>query len=180
MRIYWYISPPSEPPCNVIKSPKSSSLLTLFSVVNFHWPSNQKIDIRSLHYWPLSFTYLFLLWFPQWLGSGSHQVPELADQTVEERLITFDWERNFHSFQDATRRGAFRPLCWVKTQVPHWRKFPRPLPFFPISGVACRMKRLTVGFIGTHIGTGISCSGLLRPQRHPVGHERTAHLRPST
>ena len=44
---------------------------------------------------------------------------ELADQTVEERLITFDWERNFHSFQDATRRGAFLPLCWVKTQVPH-------------------------------------------------------------
>ena len=41
------------------------------------------------------------------------------------------------------------------------------------------MKRLTVGFISTHIGTGISCSGLLRPQRHPVGHERTAHLRPS-
>ena len=42
---------------------------------------------------------------------------ELADQTVEERLITFDWDRNFHSFQDATRRGAFRPLCWLKTQA---------------------------------------------------------------
>ena len=43
--------------------------------------------------------------------------PELADQTVEERLITFDWDKNFHSFQETTRRGAFRPLCWVKTQA---------------------------------------------------------------
>ena len=43
--------------------------------------------------------------------------PELSDQTVEERLITLDWEKNFNSFQDATRRGAFRPLCWVKTQA---------------------------------------------------------------
>ena len=43
--------------------------------------------------------------------------PELADQTVEERLITFDWDKNFHTFQEATRRGAYRPLCWGKTQA---------------------------------------------------------------
>lgn len=43
--------------------------------------------------------------------------PELADQTVEERLITFDWDKNFHTFQEATRKGAFRPLCWGKTQA---------------------------------------------------------------
>ena len=43
--------------------------------------------------------------------------PELADQTVEERLITFDWEKNFETFQEATRKGAFRPLCWGKTQA---------------------------------------------------------------
>ena len=55
---------------------------------------------------------------------------ELADQTVEERLITFDWERNFHSFQDATRRGAFRPLCWVKTQALIDVSFPELFLFF--------------------------------------------------
>ena len=59
------------------------------------------------------------IWY-KWRGSDPVRIkspPELADQTVEERLITFDWDKNFHSFQETTRRGAFRPLCWVKTQA---------------------------------------------------------------
>jgi hypothetical protein len=73
----------------------------------------------------LLFDFFFLFFsFPFFVSdnSGSDPVrikspPELADQTVEERLITFDWDKNFHTFQEATRRGAFRPLCWGKTQA---------------------------------------------------------------
>ena len=66
------------------------------------------------------FFYLMRFFFV--VNSGSDPVrikspPELADQTVEERLITFDWDKNFHTFQEATRRGAYRPLCWGKTQA---------------------------------------------------------------
>lgn len=39
--------------------------------------------------------------------------PELAGMTLEERLVTYDWENQFHSFQEATRKGSFRPLCWT-------------------------------------------------------------------
>jgi hypothetical protein len=74
----------------------------------------------------LLFDFFFFLFFSFSFfvsdNSGSDPVrikspPELADQTVEERLITFDWDKNFHTFQEATRRGAFRPLCWGKTQA---------------------------------------------------------------
>jgi len=40
--------------------------------------------------------------------------PELADMTLENRLVTYDWENQFKSFQDATRKGSFKPLCWMK------------------------------------------------------------------
>ena len=34
--------------------------------------------------------------------------------TLENRLVTYDWENHFKSFQDATRKGSFKPLCWMK------------------------------------------------------------------
>lgn len=37
--------------------------------------------------------------------------------TLETRLITYDWEKHFGSFQEATRRGSFKPLCWAKKPV---------------------------------------------------------------
>jgi len=40
--------------------------------------------------------------------------PELADMTLEKRLVTYDWENHFKSFQEATRKGSFKPLCWIK------------------------------------------------------------------
>lgn len=76
----------------------------------------------------ISCGFLFSFLFSPNSGSDPVRIkspPELADQTVEERLITFDWDKNFHTFQEATRRGAFRPLCWGKTQalidVSHWK-----------------------------------------------------------
>jgi hypothetical protein len=38
---------------------------------------------------------------------------ELADMTLESRLVTYDWENHFKSFQEATRKGSFKPLCWM-------------------------------------------------------------------
>ena len=36
---------------------------------------------------------------------------DLAGMTLEERLLSYDWQSSFQSFQDATRRGTFKPLC---------------------------------------------------------------------
>jgi len=83
-----------------------------------YWP---RVDLSLCYSLPSLATILTSLGIQE-LKPGSDPVrikspPELADQTVEERLITFDWDKNFHTFQEATRRGAFRPLCWVKTQA---------------------------------------------------------------
>lgn len=37
--------------------------------------------------------------------------------TLETRLVTYDWEKHFGSFQEATRKGSFKPLCWAKKPV---------------------------------------------------------------
>lgn len=39
--------------------------------------------------------------------------PELAGMTLESRLISYDWDNQFQSFQDATTKGSFRPLCYA-------------------------------------------------------------------
>lgn len=38
--------------------------------------------------------------------------PELAGMTLEARLISYDWENQFGEFQEATRKGSFKPICW--------------------------------------------------------------------
>ncbi|XP_076162693.1 DBH like monooxygenase olf413 [Ptiloglossa arizonensis] len=35
----------------------------------------------------------------------------LSGMTLEERLLSYDWDTNFQSFQKATRGGTFKPLC---------------------------------------------------------------------
>lgn len=32
--------------------------------------------------------------------------------TLEARLISYDWENQFGEFQEATRKGSFKPICW--------------------------------------------------------------------
>ncbi|XP_033223528.1 MOXD1 homolog 2 [Belonocnema kinseyi] len=36
---------------------------------------------------------------------------DLQGMTLEERLLSYDWQTKFQSFLDATRRGTFKPLC---------------------------------------------------------------------
>lgn len=37
--------------------------------------------------------------------------PELAGMTLESRLVSYDWDNQFHNFQEATMKGSFKPLC---------------------------------------------------------------------
>lgn len=37
--------------------------------------------------------------------------------TLEERLLSYDWETSFQSFREATRGGTFKPLCWTNKGV---------------------------------------------------------------
>ncbi|KAJ8932321.1 hypothetical protein NQ314_014758, partial [Rhamnusium bicolor] len=39
--------------------------------------------------------------------------PELAGMTLESRLVSYDWDNQFQSFQEATMKGSFKPLCWT-------------------------------------------------------------------
>ena len=49
-------------------------------------------------------------------GSSPVKIQEpqkLSGMTLEERLLSYDWETSFQSFQEATRGGTFKPLCWT-------------------------------------------------------------------
>ncbi|XP_017756157.1 PREDICTED: MOXD1 homolog 2-like [Eufriesea mexicana] len=39
--------------------------------------------------------------------------PELSGMTLEDRLLSYDWKTGFQSFQEVTRGGTFKPLCWT-------------------------------------------------------------------
>lgn len=55
------------------------------------------------------------MWFSGSSGSSPVKIqapPELAGLTLEDRLVSYNWETSFQSFQEATRRGTFKPLCW--------------------------------------------------------------------
>jgi hypothetical protein len=76
------------------------------------------------------------------VSSGSNPVtikspPELADMTLESRLVTYDWVNHFKSFEEATRKGSFKPLCWMKKSTlrpvsADFITFPAKLLFFKI------------------------------------------------
>ncbi|GFG39856.1 hypothetical protein Cfor_08836, partial [Coptotermes formosanus] len=77
-----------------------------------------RVDMSLCHSLPSLPTVLHSLGIQElWPGSSPVRIkspPELADMTLESRLVTYDWENNFRSFQDATRKGSFKPLCWMK------------------------------------------------------------------
>lgn len=77
-----------------------------------------RIDLSLCHSLPSLPTVLHSLGIQElWPGSNPVRIkspPELADMTLESRLVTYDWENHFKSFQEATRKGSFKPLCWMK------------------------------------------------------------------
>ena len=57
---------------------------------------------------------LLLLPFP--FNSGTNPVviaspPELKGMTLEERLLTYDWQTQFRTFQKVTQKGSFKVHC---------------------------------------------------------------------
>lgn len=43
--------------------------------------------------------------------------PELAGMSLESRLISYNWKQNFNSFQQVTRNGSFKAICWDARNV---------------------------------------------------------------
>ncbi|XP_023703480.2 MOXD1 homolog 2 [Cryptotermes secundus] len=76
-----------------------------------------RIDLSLCHSLPSLPSVLHSLGIQElWPGSNPVRIkspPELADMTLESRLVTYDWENHFRSFQEATRKGSFKPLCWM-------------------------------------------------------------------
>lgn len=57
------------------------------------------------------------------INSGSNPVlialpEELAGMTLESRLISYDWKNQFDSFQNVTRTGTFKTICWDAKNIP--------------------------------------------------------------
>lgn len=74
------------------------------------------------------------------LCSGSNPVkiaapPELAGMTLETRLVSYDWDNQFRSFQEATMRGSFKPICWTSQMT-----------LLPVSDFKLLFHSLTVEF----------------------------------
>uniref|UniRef100_A0A1A9ZTT9 DOMON domain-containing protein n=3 Tax=Glossina TaxID=44049 RepID=A0A1A9ZTT9_GLOPL len=89
-------------------------------VLMLYYPRQNKLT--TCHSLPSLPTVLHSLGIEQ-LATDSNPVlisapPELAGMTLEVRLLSYDWRNQFNEFQEATRRGSFKPLCWgVKNRV---------------------------------------------------------------
>ncbi|XP_055923857.1 MOXD1 homolog 2 [Eupeodes corollae] len=84
------------------------------TVLTLYYPRQKKLT--TCHSLPSLPTVLHSLGIEQ-LATDSNPVlisspPELAGMTLESRLVSYDWENQFEKFQQATRRGSFKPLCW--------------------------------------------------------------------
>lgn len=71
----------------------------------------------------------------------------LAGMTLEERLVSYNWESNFQSFQEATHTGTFKPLCGSsKGALPGTENlevhYPRVLRPYEEASVPCAKKPL--------------------------------------
>lgn len=66
---------------------------------------------------------------------------EMAGMTLESRLVSYDWKNQFDSFQQVTRQGSFKAICWdakntlipvSSTQTPHIFVFNPSHPSHPL------------------------------------------------
>ncbi|XP_065360587.1 MOXD1 homolog 2 [Calliphora vicina] len=83
-------------------------------VLTLYYPRQNKLT--TCHSLPSLPTVLHSLGIEQ-LATDSNPVlisspPELSGMTLETRLLSYDWQNHFNEFQDATRKGSFKPLCW--------------------------------------------------------------------
>uniref|UniRef100_A0AAG5DFT0 DOMON domain-containing protein n=1 Tax=Anopheles atroparvus TaxID=41427 RepID=A0AAG5DFT0_ANOAO len=88
-------------------------------ILTLYYPRQR--ELTSCHSLPSLPTVLHSLGIEE-LASGTNPVviaspAELAGMTLERRLTSYDWENQFESFQDVTRQGSFKPLCWTPTNT---------------------------------------------------------------
>ncbi|XP_049295194.1 MOXD1 homolog 2-like [Anopheles funestus] len=88
-------------------------------ILTLYYPRQR--ELTSCHSLPSLPTVLHSLGIEE-LASGTNPVviaspADLAGMTLERRLTSYDWENQFESFQDATRQGSFKPLCWTPTNT---------------------------------------------------------------
>ncbi|XP_039963293.1 MOXD1 homolog 2 [Bactrocera tryoni] len=84
------------------------------TVLTLYYPRQK--ELTTCHSLPSLPTVLHSLGIEE-LATDSNPVlisspPELAGMTLEARLISYDWQNQFDEFQEATRSGSFKPLCW--------------------------------------------------------------------
>ncbi|XP_037935684.1 MOXD1 homolog 2-like [Teleopsis dalmanni] len=84
------------------------------TVLTLYYPRQKKLT--TCHSLPSLPTVLQSLGIEQ-LATSSNPVvislpPELAGMTLENRLLSYDWENQFDRFQEATLSGSFKPICW--------------------------------------------------------------------
>ncbi|XP_017776388.1 PREDICTED: MOXD1 homolog 2 [Nicrophorus vespilloides] len=82
-------------------------------VMGLYYPKQK--SLTSCHSLPSLPTVLHSLGIQE-LSPGSNPVkiaapPELAGMTFEARLVSYDWENQFHSFQETTTKGSFKAIC---------------------------------------------------------------------
>ncbi|XP_023029153.2 DBH like monooxygenase olf413 [Leptinotarsa decemlineata] len=84
-------------------------------VMGLYYPKQK--NLAACHSLPSLPTVLHSLGIQE-LSPGSNPIritapPELAGMTLESRLVSYDWDRQFQVFQDATMKGSFKPICWT-------------------------------------------------------------------
>ncbi|XP_014208598.1 MOXD1 homolog 2 [Copidosoma floridanum] len=73
-----------------------------------------RIDLSLCYSLPALRTVLHSLGIEELEGASPLRIKspvELKGMTLEERLMTYDWQTNFQVFAEATHRGSFKPLC---------------------------------------------------------------------
>uniref|UniRef100_A0A034W5P7 MOXD1-like protein 2 n=1 Tax=Bactrocera dorsalis TaxID=27457 RepID=A0A034W5P7_BACDO len=85
-----------------------------------YYPKQKKLT--SCHSSPSLSTVLHSLGI-EYLNANSDPVVislpvELKGMTLEERLLTYDWDNQFKAFQDITLKGAFKAVCEIDNSMP--------------------------------------------------------------
>ncbi|XP_011202412.2 MOXD1 homolog 2 [Bactrocera dorsalis] len=85
-----------------------------------YYPKQKKLT--SCHSSPSLSTVLHSLGI-EYLNANSDPVVislpvELKGMTLEERLLTYDWDNQFKAFQDITLKGAFKAICEIDNSMP--------------------------------------------------------------
>ncbi|XP_050302143.1 MOXD1 homolog 2 [Anthonomus grandis grandis] len=162
-------------------------------VMGLYYPKQTKL--ASCHSLPSLPTVLHSLGIQE-LSPGSNPVriaspPELAGMSLESRLVSYDWDNQFESFQEATMMGSFKPICWTSqlTLLPgterdaHYPEITKP--YVRSTADQCNYRKYStegwpggtsiIDIDGNHI-EGATRSKVSRSSSSPAQHEESMGL----